>query len=78
MDVKAKYLFLEIKFLDMRKSWEPVRSSMRLGDDFDWLGVSLETFLQIRRLRRSVCGAHRYSAPHPSSNLQLSYKTERL
>ena len=27
---------------------------MRLGDDFDWLGVGLETILQIRWIRRSV------------------------
>ena len=40
MDVKAKYWFLEIELLDARKSWEPGRRSRRLGDDFDWLGVS--------------------------------------
>jgi len=32
----------------------PGRRSMRLGDDFDWLRVSLDAILQIRRLRRSV------------------------
>ena len=45
----------------------PVRRRMRLGDDFHWLGVSLEAILRIRRLRRSVCGAHGCSAPPPSS-----------
>ena len=45
----------------------PVRRRMRLGDDFHWLGVSLEVILRIRRLRRSVCGAHGCSAPPPSS-----------
>ena len=40
-----------------------VRRRMRLGDDFDWLEAVQETILQIRRLRRSVCGAHGCSAP---------------
>ena len=43
----------------------PVRRRMRLGDAFHWLGVSLEAILRIRRLRRSVCGAHGCSAPPP-------------
>ena len=37
--VKAKYLFLDIKLLHVRQSREPVRRCVRLGDDFDWLGV---------------------------------------
>ena len=44
----------------------PDRRSMRLGDDFDWLEADQETILQIRRLRRSVCGAYGCSAPPPS------------
>jgi len=47
---------------------------MRLGDDFDWLGVGLETILQIRRLRRSFCGAHGCSAPPPSAGMQKRTK----
>ena len=39
MDVKAKYLLLDIKLLDVRQSWAACQTySMRLGDDFDWLG----------------------------------------
>ena len=35
-----------------------VRRSMRLGDDFDWLGGDKEAILRIRRFWRLVCGAH--------------------
>jgi len=46
---------------------EPVRRSMRLGNDFIWIGVGQEALLRIRRLRRSACGAHVCFAPPPSS-----------
>ena len=36
VDVKAKYSSLDFKLLDVRDR-EPVRRSIRLGDDFDWL-----------------------------------------
>jgi len=49
---------------------EPGRRSMRLGDEFDSLGVSLESILEIRKLRRSVCGAHGCSAPPPSQSTE--------
>ena len=40
MDVKAKYLFLDIGLLDVKPELrEPGRHNMRLGDDFDWLEV---------------------------------------
>ena len=40
MYVKANYLLLDIELLAVRQSWAalPVRRSMMLGDDFDWLG----------------------------------------
>ena len=53
---------------------QPVRRSTRLGDNFDWLWAFLETILQIRRLRRSVCGAHECSAPPFSSVLMYLNK----
>jgi len=36
MDAKAKYLKLDIKLLDVRVG-EPVRCSMSLEDNFNWL-----------------------------------------
>ena len=69
VDVKAKYLLLEIRLLDVKielGSLLPGRSSIGLGDDLDWLGVGLEAILRIRRLRRSVCGTH-MGALDPSS-----------
>ena len=51
MDVKAKYLLFDIGLLQREdRVGEPDSLSMRLGDDFDWLGVGLEAFLRIRRL----------------------------
>ena len=48
---------------------EPGRRSMRLGDDFNWQGVSQEAILRIRRLWRIVCGAHGCSALQPLPRL---------
>jgi len=54
--------------MDVRKSWGAWQT--RLGDEFDSLGVSLESILEIRKLRRSVCGAHGCSAPPPSQSTE--------
>ena len=64
-------LLLDIELLD--RVGEPVRRIKRLGNDFDLLGVGYEAILRIRRLRRSVCGAHGCFAPPPSHNI-LKFK----
>ena len=33
VDIKAKYLLLNIELLDVRQSW-----AASIGDDFDWIG----------------------------------------
>ena len=39
MDVKVKYLLLEIRMLDVEtRTVKARRCSVRHGDDFDWLG----------------------------------------
>ena len=70
VDLKAKYLFWDIGLLEVETDLITLAdvARVRLGDDFDLLGVSLEAILRFRSLRMSVCGAHGCSAPPPSSS----------
>ena len=55
---------MDVELLDVRRPvGEPVRHSMRLGDDFDWLG---RHSANQEAPDKSVCGAHGCSAPPPS------------
>ena len=54
VNVRSKYLFLDILIIvRVNRVGDPGRRSIRLGDNFDWLGDPL-------------CVAHGCSAPFPS------------
>ena len=63
--IKKPNIFLDIEGVGV------VTELVTLGDDLDWLRISLEAIIRIRRFHRSVCGAHGCPAPPPSMNLIL-------